>query len=146
MHNPFPVSTAMDGADFLCFILFLLISIPLLYIPPEHFRIPFLFTAVISTVTSFSVFIWALAKAHGGGPLVSGSAFEIIGVEKARGAALGWAMVYGISSQMGGICAGVGTTFIHNLGEKLTKARSSICQITHDSPSTLEPRSSLKQS
>lgn len=23
MHNPFPASTAMDGADFLCFILFL---------------------------------------------------------------------------------------------------------------------------
>jgi hypothetical protein len=42
--------------------------------------------------------------------LIGGSAFEIIGVEKARGSALGWAMVYGISSQMGGICAGVRVT------------------------------------
>ncbi|WRT70957.1 uncharacterized protein IL334_007956 [Kwoniella shivajii] len=107
MHNPFPASTAMDGADFLCFVLFLLISLPLLYIPPEHYRIPFLFTSVIATVCSFTLFIWSLARAHGGGPLIGSEAMSIVGVEKARGAALGWAMVYGISSQMGQICAGV---------------------------------------
>lgn len=32
---------------------------------------------------------------------------ELVGVTKARGAALGWAMAYGVSSQMGGICAGI---------------------------------------
>ncbi|KAK4684535.1 nucleobase:cation symporter-1, NCS1 family, partial [Tremellales sp. Uapishka_1] len=107
MHNPFPATTAMDGADFLCFMLFLLISLPLLYVPPEHFRIPFLFTTVTSTVATFALFIWSLSRAHGAGPLVGSNAMEIVGVEKAYGTALGWAMVYGISSQMGSICAGI---------------------------------------
>ncbi|WVQ63452.1 uncharacterized protein L199_001605 [Kwoniella botswanensis] len=107
MHNPFPVSTAMDGADFMCFLLFLLISIPFIYIPPEHYRIPFLFTGAISTIACFALFIWSLARAHGGGPLIGSEAMAIVGVEKARGSALGWAMVYGISSQMGQICAGI---------------------------------------
>nr|XP_019050933.1 hypothetical protein I302_01376 [Kwoniella bestiolae CBS 10118]OCF29863.1 hypothetical protein I302_01376 [Kwoniella bestiolae CBS 10118] len=107
MHNPFPASTAMDGADFMCFCLFLLISLPFIYIPPEKYRIPFLFTGAISTIACFSLFIWSLARAHGGGPLIGSEAMSIVGVEKARGTALGWAMVYGISSQMGQICAGI---------------------------------------
>ena len=107
MHNVFPASTHMTSADFLCFILFLLISIPLLHIPPEKFRIPFLVTAVTSTITSFSLFFWALGKAHGGGPLLTSSATEVTGVEQAHGSTLAWAVFYGISSQMGQICAGV---------------------------------------
>nr|XP_019007707.1 uncharacterized protein I206_07341 [Kwoniella pini CBS 10737]OCF46488.1 hypothetical protein I206_07341 [Kwoniella pini CBS 10737] len=107
MHNPFPASTAMDGSDFLCFCLFLIISLPLLYIPPEHFRIPFLVTAMISTVACVSLFIWSLARGHGPGPLVGSDAMKLVGVEKARGSALAWAMFYGISSQMGQICAGI---------------------------------------
>ncbi|WWD21804.1 hypothetical protein CI109_106292 [Kwoniella shandongensis] len=107
MHNPFPASTAMDGSDFMCFILFLVLSVPLLYIPPEQYRIPFLFTSVVSTVAVFALFFWSLARGHGGGPLIGSQAMEIVGVEKAKGAALGWAIVYGISSQMGGICAGI---------------------------------------
>jgi len=97
----------MTSADFLCFILFLLISLPLLYIPPEHYRKPFLFTAATSTITAFSLFFWSLARAHGGGPLISGTAPTVVGVEQVHGPALVWAMFYGISSQMGGICAGV---------------------------------------
>nr|XP_018259521.1 uncharacterized protein I303_07589 [Kwoniella dejecticola CBS 10117]OBR81679.1 hypothetical protein I303_07589 [Kwoniella dejecticola CBS 10117] len=107
MHNPFPASTAMDGSDFLCFCLFLIISLPLLYIPPEHFRIPFLVTAMISTIACFSLFIWSLARGHGPGPLIGSDAMALVGVEKARGKALAWAMFYGISSQMGQICAGI---------------------------------------
>ena len=107
MKNVFPASTAMTSADFLCFILFLLISIPLLHIPPEKFRIPFLVTAVTSTITSFALFFWALGKAHGGGPLLTSSATEVTGVQQVHGSALAWAVFYGISSQMGQICAGV---------------------------------------
>ena len=107
MHNVFPESTHMKSVDFLCFFLFLIISIPLLHVPPEKFRIPFLVTAVTSTVTSFSLLIWAVAKAKGGGPLFNGSETEVTGVVPAKGAALAWAVFYGISSQMGQICAGV---------------------------------------
>jgi NCS1 family nucleobase:cation symporter-1 len=123
MHNVFPESTAMDSADFLCFCLFLLVSLPLISIPPEYYRKPFLFTAVTSTITSFSIFFWALAAAKGGGPFISESVEAITGVAPAKGAYLGisfpfisshywnlivvWAIFYGISSQMGQIVAGV---------------------------------------
>ena len=107
MHNVFPASTGMTSADFLCFILFLIISIPLLLVPPEKFRKPFLFTACTSTITAFALLIWALAKAQGAGPLLTGSEPQVTGVEQAHGSALVWAIFYGISSQMGQICAGV---------------------------------------
>jgi len=107
MKNTMPESAHMESPDFLCFILFLLISLPLLYIPPEHYRKPFLFTAATSTITAFSLFFWCLARAHGGGPLISGTAPDVIGINQAKGSLLAWAFFYGISSQMGGICAGV---------------------------------------
>lgn len=70
----------------------MVISMPLIYVPPEYYRKPFLFASVVSTMCCFSLFIWALARAHGGGPLIGGDAFDVIGVEKATGAKLGWAV------------------------------------------------------
>lgn len=88
MRNVFPASTAMESADFLCFCLFILVSLPLILIPPEHYRKPFLFTAFTSTVTSFSIFFWSLARAKGGGPFITESVEEITGVAPAKGAYL----------------------------------------------------------
>ena len=114
----------MESADFLCFILFLLVSLPLIMVPPEHYRKPFLFTAVTSTITCFSIFIWSLARAKGGGPFINESVEAITGVAPVKGAYLVsdfscvrketdlyqvWAIFYGISSQMGQIVAGVST-------------------------------------
>ncbi|ORX40323.1 NCS1 nucleoside transporter family [Kockovaella imperatae] len=107
MRNVFPASTHMDSADFLCFIIFLLLSFPLLHIPPEKFRKPFIVAAITSSITASSLLIWSVARARGGGPLLSGSQTEYTGIQPAKGAALAWAMFYGISSQMGGICAGI---------------------------------------
>jgi hypothetical protein len=107
MNNIMPASTAMTSADFLCFWLFLIVSVPLLWVPPENFRKPFLATAVISTTCCFALFIWSLARAHGAGPLVRGDESTIVGVTPVKGSALAWAFFYGISSQMGQICAGV---------------------------------------
>lgn len=75
------------------FLLFCSISLPLVYVPPEFYRKPFLYAAAISTLACFSIFIWSLARAGGGGPLIGGEAFELIGVEQAKGADLGWACV-----------------------------------------------------
>lgn len=108
MHNVFPEDSHLTSVDFLCFCIFLILSLPLLYIPPEHFRKPFLFTAASSTICCFSIFIWSLARAKGAGPLVKGGDnFAIIGVQPLSGSALVWGVFYAISSQMGGICAGV---------------------------------------
>ncbi|ORY30779.1 permease for cytosine/purines, uracil, thiamine, allantoin-domain-containing protein [Naematelia encephala] len=108
MHNSIPASSNLTSVDFMCFMLFLLISLPLLYIPPEHYRKPFLFTAASSTITAFALFFYSLAKGHGAGPLIKSTAPELTGTAQVYGSALGWAMVYGISSsQLGGICAGI---------------------------------------
>ena len=107
MKNIMPESTGMTSSDFLCFWIFLIISFPLVWIPPEHYRKPFLATSVISTICCFSLFIWSLARAHGAGPLVNGDETTLVGVAPVKGSALAWAFFYGISSQIGGICAGV---------------------------------------
>lgn len=90
MKNVFPASTAMESADFLCFILFLLVSLPLIMIPPEHYRKLFLFTAFTSTITAFSIFFWSLARAKGGGPFINESVEQITGVPAAKGTYLVW--------------------------------------------------------
>ena len=93
--------------DLVAILIFAFISIPLLWVPPEHFRKPFLFGSIIMTVTTFCLFIWALAKEGGGGPLLNNPS-QLSGVEPLSGGSqLGWAMAYGISSTIGGICAGI---------------------------------------
>lgn len=83
----------MESADFLCFLLFLLVSLPLILVPPEHYRKPFLFTAFTSTITSFSIFIWSLARAKGGGPFINESMETITGVAPAKGSYLVWYVI-----------------------------------------------------
>ena len=93
--------------DLVAILIFSFISIPLLWVPPEHFRKPFLFGSIIMTVTTFVIFIWALAKEGGGGPLLNNPS-ALSGVTPLSGGSeLGWAMAYGISSTIGGICAGI---------------------------------------
>ena len=93
--------------DLIGIILFAFISIPLLVVPPEHFRKPFLFGSIIMSITVICIFIWALAKEGGGGPLLTNPS-ALSGVTPITSSTeLGWAMAYGISSTLGGICAGI---------------------------------------
>lgn len=93
--------------DLIGTLIFAFISLPLLLVPPEFFRKPFLVGSVIITITTFTMFVWALAKEGGGGPLLSEPS-QLSGVEPlGSGAKLGWAMAYGISSTIGGISAGI---------------------------------------
>lgn len=112
--------------------LFLLISCPLLLVPPEHFRKPFVLTAITSTVTCFSIFFWSIGKGHGLGPLVKSDSAAILGVEPAKGSRLTWMIFYGISSQIGSWCAGVSPALHHQAS--LLTWRSSTCLTTHASP------------
>ena len=76
-------------------------------VPPEYYRKPFLFGSIIMTVATFAIFIWALAKEGGGGPLLTHPS-QFSGVQPLTGSAeLGWAMAYGISSTIGSISAGI---------------------------------------
>ncbi|WWC70335.1 uncharacterized protein I206_104285 [Kwoniella pini CBS 10737] len=107
MKNTMPVSTGMTSADFLCFVLFTLITIPCLLIPPEKLRIPMITIASCSSITAIIMFIWSLARAGGGGPLLRSEGLELVGVEAAKGANLVWAIFHGLSASLGAICAGI---------------------------------------
>ena len=64
-------------------------------------------SAGLTIFTVFAMFIWALAKEGGGGPLLSQPS-QLSGVDPLSGGSqLGWAMAYGVSSTIGGICAGI---------------------------------------
>ncbi|KAH9849118.1 NCS1 nucleoside transporter family [Lenzites betulinus] len=107
LHNTLPEGAGIELNDLIGTLIFAAISLPLLLVPPEFYRKPFLVGSVIITITTFSMFVWALAKEGGGGPLLSQPS-QLSGVEPlGSGAKLGWAMAYGISSTIGGICAGI---------------------------------------
>jgi NCS1 family nucleobase:cation symporter-1 len=106
MPNTLPASANMELNDFVAFIVFTVISLPLIYIPPEYYRKPFLIASISITITAFTIFIWALAKEHGGGPMLT-EATQLSGVVAPTGSNLGWAFVYGINTVLGGICAGI---------------------------------------
>ncbi|KAI0367930.1 NCS1 nucleoside transporter family [Pilatotrama ljubarskyi] len=108
LHNTLPQSAGIELNDLIGILVFAAVSMPLLLVPPEHFRKPFLVGSVIITITTFCMFVWALAKqGGGGGPLLSHPS-ELSGVQPITGGSqLGWAMAYGISSTIGSICAGI---------------------------------------
>ena len=107
MKNTLPEGIGMTNADFMCFMLFILITIPLLLIPPEYLRKPLIVSASLTTLTCVIMFIWSLARAGGGGPLLTPEGLALAGVVPARGANLAWAIIRGISAGIGGLCAGV---------------------------------------
>ncbi|KAI0641784.1 NCS1 nucleoside transporter family [Trametes meyenii] len=107
LRNTLPENTGIELNDLIGILVFAALSLPLMFVPPEHFRKPFLVGSVIITITTFSMFVWAMAKEGGGGPLLSQPS-QLSGVEPLSGGArLGWAMVYGITSTIGSICSGI---------------------------------------
>ncbi|WVQ78565.1 NAD(P)H:quinone oxidoreductase, type IV [Cryptococcus sp. DSM 104549] len=107
MKNVMPASTGMTSADFLCFALFTIITIPCLLIPPERLHRPMVVVASCSTITALTLFIYSLARAGGGGPLLKSDGLKLVGVQPAKGSALAWAIFHGISTSLGGVCAGI---------------------------------------
>ena len=100
--NPFPASTGMDGAQFMCYILFMLICAPLTYIHPHKLNTFFKICSVIVFVNQLAMLIWALATMEGG---LSSSVLN--SPEKLSSSGLAWAMCSGIMAQIGGIAAGI---------------------------------------
>lgn len=97
MKNTMPSSTHMTTQQFVGFIVFCSIQIPFLYIPPEKTVIFFRYCNLFSGATMFSVTVWALSSAHGGGPLLRQSSTLHTTSEKA------WAIIRGITTVIGSI-------------------------------------------
>ena len=92
----------MTTADFTSFIIFSLLCLPIIWIPPERYQKPFGVAAITVIPTVFALLIWCTVTAGGGGALLENvSAFA--GVPQATGSHLGWMLVLGIMSNIGSI-------------------------------------------
>jgi nucleobase:cation symporter-1, NCS1 family len=90
MPNHFPESADMDTKQFIGWVLFNVLMIPILYIPPEKIKKLLVWMNIISIATLVGMMIWCLSAAHGAGPLLSQPSIVRSGKE------LGWLIVLGM--------------------------------------------------
>lgn len=103
MGNFLPESLPATGDQFVGFVVFWFLSTPLLWLAPEKFKTPFLFTTIYSALGMIAIMIWSLSTAHGAGPLLT------TGVALPQGSQwnISWLMMAGINQTIGGITAGI---------------------------------------
>ncbi|KAH6689738.1 uracil permease [Plectosphaerella plurivora] len=92
----------MTVADFVGFIIFSLLCLPLIWIRPERYHVPFAIAAVTVIPTMIALFIWCVATVDGLGPLVNDIS-GMTGIEQATGSRLGWMLVLGVCTNISGI-------------------------------------------
>ncbi|KAI1469647.1 uracil permease [Daldinia caldariorum] len=102
MRNFLPESLPATSDQFVGFIVFWALSTPLLWIQPEKFKIPFLFTSIYSALGMLVMMIWSLATAKGVGSLFN------TGVALPQGSwSISWLLMAGINQTVGGVAAGI---------------------------------------
>ncbi|EKG15517.1 Permease cytosine/purines uracil thiamine allantoin [Macrophomina phaseolina MS6] len=101
MPNHFPESANMNTRQFVGWVVFNVLMVPILYIKPERIQNWVLWANVISVITLLSIMIWGLARVGGGGPLLTSSA------ELETSKELGWGIVSGVSTVIGAIAVGL---------------------------------------
>ncbi|RFU31399.1 hypothetical protein B7463_g4910, partial [Scytalidium lignicola] len=97
IKNTFPPSANMTTQQFVGFVVFSCIQIPFLWVPPEKTAVLFRYVNISTAITMFSVTVWALSTAHGGGPLLSQNSTLTTTSQKA------WAVIRGITTVIGSI-------------------------------------------
>lgn len=101
MHNTLPESANTTTKNFVGWVVYNIITIPMLYIPPEKTRRLLYVMNLISVVTLISIMIYVMSAAGGAGPMLSAPATAKSGSE------LGWAIVQGVTTVIGGIAVGL---------------------------------------
>lgn len=101
MANHFPEGSHLTTRQFIGWVVFNILLIPMLYVRPEKVHKALFVFNIISTITLVSIMIWALSTAGGGGPLLSAPALPMSSSE------LGWQIVHGITTVVGGIAVGL---------------------------------------
>lgn len=91
LHNTLPESLPMTLKQFIGFIIYHVVSIPFLYIPPERLNIPFKVITLISFFTVFGTSIGSMVHAHGAGGLIKEPSTAKPGAE------LGMSFMHGIN-------------------------------------------------
>lgn len=92
----------MTTGEFCSFILFSLMCVPIIMLNPERYKAPFAIAAITVIPTVFILLIYFVVKAGGGGSLLR-DVGSVAGVTQAKGSHLGWMLVLGITSNIGGI-------------------------------------------
>ncbi|KAL0256543.1 hypothetical protein SLS55_008938 [Diplodia seriata] len=69
--NRLPESAHVTSAELLCFFLFIIVQLPLLWLHVSSLRYMFMAKTVVMPVFGLTLFIWALVAAHGFGPTFS---------------------------------------------------------------------------
>lgn len=118
LDNRFPDSANMTTKQFVGWVIYNLLTIPMLWLPPEKTKRMFYIMNSISLVTLIGIFIWAMSEAGGAGPLVSQPAATTSSTQ------LGWAIVQGITTVIGSIAVGLAnvndyTRFAHSTGDQV---------------------------
>lgn len=101
MKNTLPESANTTTSRFVGWVVYNLITVPILYVPPEKTKKLLLVMNGISLVTLVSIMIYVLAAAGGGGPLLSAPA------KAQSSSSLGWAITQGVTTVIGGIAVGL---------------------------------------
>ncbi|KMP09361.1 uracil permease [Coccidioides immitis RMSCC 2394] len=101
MENTFPESAHMTTKQFTGWVVYNVLTIPILYLPPERTKRLFYVMNSISFITLVGMTIWALTAAHGAGPLLTQPSTTSSSSE------LGWSIVNGITTVVGGIAVGL---------------------------------------
>lgn len=101
MRDVFPNNPSLDTKQFVGWILFNVIMIPVIWVPPHKIKIPLIVFNILATITLVAMMIWALVRAEGGGPLLSRGSRPMSAWE------LGWSMTSGVTTVIGGIAVGL---------------------------------------
>ena len=100
--NHLAASTGTTSAYFVSYVIFMLISLPVVWIHPHKLQKLFVGSSVIVGITLVVLLIWSLATmgSAGFGDTLSSS-------PSVNGASTGWNIVFGIISTIGSIAAGI---------------------------------------
>ncbi|KAG1791783.1 permease for cytosine/purines, uracil, thiamine, allantoin-domain-containing protein [Suillus subaureus] len=112
LANSMPASSGTNTRDYLCFFLFWLISLPIIWFPVHKVRHFFLVTPILMPIASITFLIWCIVKAHGIGPIIHQPS-------TLHGSKLGWAMV--VSSMS---CISNEVTLVTNAPDFASRART----------------------
>ncbi|KAJ0425250.1 permease for cytosine/purines, uracil, thiamine, allantoin-domain-containing protein [Aspergillus carlsbadensis] len=101
LPNTLPASASMTTKQFTGFIIYNIIALPLLYLPPDKLRRPLRIAIVASILSIFGLSIGLMAAAKGAGSYISTSASATPGHD------LAWAFIRGITTLLGGNAVGM---------------------------------------
>ncbi|KAL4079373.1 permease for cytosine/purines, uracil, thiamine, allantoin-domain-containing protein [Scleroderma citrinum] len=110
--NSMPASSGTTTRDFMCFFLFWLISLPLIWFPVHSIRHFFVIKMIVTPIAAIVFLVWCIVKAKGIGPIVHQPS-------TVHGSSLAWAMVVSLMS-----CISNSATLVTNAPDFASRART----------------------